>query len=85
MYKYALDSRTSKLAEDGKIDAGTRDSVLAMLSSSDPKTIWAVSGLRQSVNGTTLGKDLLLNSRAWKGELDLRDERSMKRFHSYVG
>lgn len=50
----------------------------------DPTLIWAISDIDIPMNGSTLGKQLLLGSR-WRGELVLKNETAMRRFNAYVG
>lgn len=66
----------------------TQRAVERLLRSDDPKSVWALSDLGimvKDLNGeqTKLGKALLMGT-GWYGELDLKDEESMNRFHQYV-
>ena len=55
-----------------------------LLSSKDPRTIWAVADIGiDSGDGVPVGKRLLLG-KEWKGEFDLGDESALERFNAYV-
>lgn len=58
-------------------DPADRQAVRQILSSSDPKSMWAVADSRY-------GRDLLLN-KSWSGELNFRDPDAMRRFRVYLG
>src|SRR5262252_1033757 len=62
--------------EEVEVDKDTREGLLALAHSSDPKAVWAIADSKR-------GKELLLNS-DWYGELNLKDKETMDRFNAYV-
>ena len=62
--------------------------MLDVLEDRDPHAIWEVADNRTpvTIEGETLplGNHLLLSS-DWKGSLDLKDAKVMRRFDDYVG
>lgn len=57
----------------------------AVLGSEDPRGVWALAGLKDSVDGIPLGKHLLLKS-MWNGSLDLsKGSVQRKIFTDYIG
>jgi hypothetical protein len=66
-------------AKPEPVEAGDpqREALLKLVSSSDPKALWAIADSAQ-------GKNLLLGT-SWSGVLDLKDKQTMDRFHAYVG
>lgn len=65
------------------ISEESRAVVDAALESEDPRAIWSLADLREDVDGQSLGKRLLLDTK-WAGELDLEDAQAVQRFEAYV-
>lgn len=57
------------------------DAIVALLENDDPRSIWALA--EYEVNGTKVGKELLLGS-YWHGEINLLDREAMARFEAYL-
>lgn len=80
----ALRAGTRDLAEFKSLPHPARTAVDKILSSNDPRGVWALSDIKLPYNDTTVGKALLLG-RPWDGVLDLHNTEQMARFNRYVG
>jgi hypothetical protein len=58
--------------------------LLAAFSSPDPKAIWAITDLTETINGEKLGK-YFLGGDYWKGALNMSDPQAVERFMMYLG
>lgn len=68
------------------LDPDARATVMSILNSQDPRSIWMLSDLTIPYDdryANTLGKKMLLGSN-WSGYLDLSDAEQMARFNAYV-
>jgi len=67
-----------------QISAEAKAVVDAAMKSEDPRAIWAMADLTETVDGMPLGKRLLLGAK-WNGKLDINDKIAMARFNAYIG
>ncbi|MCA9779646.1 MAG: hypothetical protein KC800_23120, partial [Candidatus Eremiobacteraeota bacterium] len=83
-----INKQLEKRLKELDLKPSTRKTLRKLLKSNDPKKLWTVSDMRQTVikdgKETTLGKALLLGTN-WQGTFDLKDADSRRRLEHYIG
>ena len=83
-----INKQVEKRLKELDLKPSTRKTLRKLLKSNDPKKLWTISDMRQTVikdgKETTLGKALLLGTN-WQGTFDLKDADSRRRLEHYIG
>jgi len=70
-------------AEIPNFPQNLRNDIIEILASNDPKSLWTIADLKDTINGQSIAKLLLLGS-DWYGTMDLLDSETTERFIKYV-
>jgi len=83
LYIHILQKLKQLEAEIPNFSQSLKNDIIEILASDNPKSLWTIADLKDTINGQSLAKILLLGS-DWYGAMDLLDAEVMERFIKYV-